>query len=250
VTVSKVLDILEFLGQQNRTFGLRELSKLLHIPKATLFRYLVTLEERGYVTKTPEKGEYALGLKILELSTGMLRRMTLHELALPYMRELQERSQQTVNLGVLEGNEVVYIEILESPQTFKMSARVGGRDFPHSTSIGKSILAFLPKEQVEQIAKATGLPKRTEKTISLLPQLVEELKAIRQQGYAIENGENEEGALCIGAPILNHLGNAIAAISISGPASHFSQELVKKLSPDLVEATSQISQRIGYLDKV
>jgi DNA-binding IclR family transcriptional regulator len=247
-TVSKVLDILEFLAQQNPASGLTGLSESLNMPKSTLFRYLVTLEDRGYVRKNPRNGEYALGLKILELSTWALGHMTVHEVALPYLRALLDQFQETVNLGVLEHNEVVYVEILESPQFFKMAAHVGGRDSVHSTSIGKAILASLREEEVRQIAHTTGLPKHTQKTITSLPQLKEELASIRQHGYAIDSGENEEGACCVGAPIFDHRGDVIAAISISGPDQRFSAGKIEEVGAALVEVTRQVSQEMGYFD--
>lgn len=171
--------------------------------------------------------------------------MSIHEIALPYMRELLDQFQETVNLGVLEGDEVVYIQILESPQAFKMSSRIGGRDPAHATALGKAILAFLPEEEVERIAHVTGLPKRTEKTISSLQRLREELVTIRQRGYAMDEGENEEGACCVGAPIFDHRGTVIAALSISGPCLHFSPEKVAEMGTALRRVTSQISQKMG-----
>jgi len=245
-SVDKALDILEFLSRQRRESGLRELSTSLNIPKATLFRYLVTLERRGYVRKNPENDKYGLGFKILELSNCVLGNMTVHEVALPYMQELLDRFKETVNLGVLEDNEVVYIEILESPRSFKMSSQVGGRDFPHATSIGKAMLAFLPEKKVDSIIDVTGLPKRTEKTITLLAQLKEELAMIRQRGYAMDNGENEEGARCVGAPIFDRRGDVIAAISISGPAFRSSGQETQEMGVAVLEVTAQISRKIGY----
>lgn len=247
--VSRALDILEFLGQHERGCEARALSESLHIPKSTLFRYLVNLEGRGYVRRNRENGKYGLGLKILELCSRTLTQMTIHEVALPYMRDLLDRFQETVNLGVLEENEVVYVEILESPQAFKMSSHVGGRDFPHATSIGKAMLAFLPEEEVERIVHATGLPRHTEKTITSLSRLKEELTTIRQRGYAIDDQENEEGACCIGAPIFDRRGDVIAAISISGPARRFSTKEIEDMGTALLEATSQISQNIGHLSE-
>ena len=247
--VTKVLDILEFLGQQNRALGLRELSDVLHIPQATMFRYLVSLEGRDYVIKNPESGAYTLGWKVLELSNLALGRLSVNEVALPYMRELVDRFQETVNLGVVEKNEVVYVEILESPQAFKTAARVGGRDCPHSTSVGKAMLAFLPGKEVQRIVDATGLPKRTDKTITALPRLKAELAAVRQRGYAVDNEETEAGACCVGAPIFDHRGSVIAAISISVPAFRFSKGECEDAGVMLVETASQISRKIGYLNQ-
>jgi IclR family acetate operon transcriptional repressor len=247
--VDKALDILEFLSRQRREFGLRDLSQALNMPKATLFRYLVTLERRGYVRKDSGNEKYWLGFRILELSNCVLGNMTLHEVALPYMQEILDRFRETVNLAVLEGDEVVYIEILESPQSFKMSSHVGGRDYPHATSVGKAMLAFLPEKEVERIVHATGLPKRTDKTITSHGRLKEELAMIRQRGYAIDNGENEEGARCVGAPIFDHRGGVVAAVSVSGPAFRTSMKEIEELGLALLDVTSQISQKMGYVEQ-
>jgi DNA-binding IclR family transcriptional regulator len=244
--VEKCLDILEFLSRQRREMGLPEMSSALRMPKATLFRYLVTLEQRGYVRKTLASEKYSLGLRILDLSSRALDSLTFHEVALPHMKELLARFQETVNLAVLEGNHIVYVEILESPHTFKMSSRVGSREMPHSTALGKAILAFLPEQEVEHILKNTGLPRYTANTICSLPHLMQELATTRRRGYSIDNGENEEGARCVGAPIFDHRDDAIAAISISGPAVRSSAEEIEEMGAALLEASSHISQRIGH----
>jgi DNA-binding IclR family transcriptional regulator len=165
------------------------------------------------------------------------------------MRELLDRFQETVNLGVLEENAVVYVEILESLKAFRTAARVGGRDLPHATAIGKAMLAFLPEKDVERMAADTGLPKRTENTISALPRLKEELAGVRQRGYAVDFEETEVGACCVGAPIFDHRGEVVAAISISGPAFRFSGGNCEETAAVLVEVTSQISQKLGYMDQ-
>ncbi len=248
-TVSRVLDVLESLAQNDRGIGLRALSESVRLPKATAFRYLVTLEERGYVRKDPDNGEYRLGLKILDLGSRVLNQIPIHEIALPHLRDLLTRFQETVNLGVLEHNEVVYLEVIDSPQTFKMSAHVGARDYPHATSLGKAMLAFLPEKEVERIVRATGMPKRTEKTICSLPRLKEELTLIRRRGYCIDDQENEQGACCVGAPLLDYQGNVMAAISLSGPAPRFSQEVIENIGAALIEITSQISRKMQYLKR-
>ncbi len=162
------------------------------------------------------------------------------------MRKLQDRFQETVNLAVLDDNMAVYIEILESNHAFKISAQIGGRDYPHCTSLGKAILAFLPDQEVEAIAAATGLPRLTDRTITSIERLREELEVIRTRGYSIDDGENEEGARCIGAPIFNRRGQVVAAISISGPAQHLSQELIETMGAALLDASASISQELGH----
>jgi IclR family transcriptional regulator, KDG regulon repressor len=244
--VDKALDILEFLGQQRQEHSLPELSEALRLPKVTTFRYLATLEPRGYVRRNPENDKYSLGLRVLQLSNEAVGNLTVHEVALPYMKRILDRFQETVNMAVMEGNEVVYVEILESPQPFKMSSHVGGREVPHATSLGKAMLAFLPQEEVSHIIETTGLPVRTARTICTLSRLQEELVGIRQRGYAVDDSENEEGARCVGVPILGHRGRAIAAISVSGPASRLSADEIERLGLALVEVSSEISHRLGY----
>lgn len=247
VVVDKALDVLEFLSRQREPAGLQELSQALDIPKATLFRYLFTLEQRGYVRKDAKDGAYTLGLRVLELADEALGRLTVHEAALPGMRELLYRFRETVNLGVHEGKEVVYVEILESPQSFKMSAHVGGRDYLHTTSIGKAILAFLPQKQVHRLLEETGLPARTQNSITSLPELEQELALTRERGYAIDNEENENGARCVGAPIFDRSGRVIAALSITGLAMRSSMAEIEEQGRALLEVTSEISSKMGYL---
>jgi DNA-binding IclR family transcriptional regulator len=162
------------------------------------------------------------------------------------MKQLLARFQETVNLAVLEGDQIVYVEILESPRTFRMCSRVGSREMPHSTALGKAILAFLPQQEVERILQNTGLPRYTANTIGSRSSLRDELAITRQRGYSIDNGENEEGARCVGAPIFDHRGDVVAAISISGPAVRSSAEEIEGMGTALLEASLHISQRIGY----
>ncbi len=242
----KVLDILEFLAQHRGSFTLSELSRGVGIPKPTLFRYVVTLEERGYIAKNSDE-KYTLGLRIFQLANSALGNMTLHEVALPYMRELLDRFQETVNLAVLEGHEMVYVEILESPRAFKMSAHVGGREALHATALGKAILAHLPEDQVERLLQITGLPRYTANTLCSPSLLKEELATVRARGYATDNEEKEEGACCVGVPIFGHRGLPIAAISISGPALRFSQEKMEEMGRALLEVSAKVSQQIGHV---
>lgn len=247
--VDKTLDIIESLAEQEKEMALPELSRVLSMPKATLFRYLITLESRGYVRKTLADDRYALGFKVLELGSQVLGNLTLHEVALPYMKALQAQFQETVNLGVLDECEIVYIEILESPRTFKMAARVGGHEMAHATALGKAILAFLPKEEIERIAKTTNLPRCTANTLDSLSQLEPELEMIRERGYAQDREENEEGARCVGVPIFDHRGGVIAALSISGPAFRLSAARIEKMGAALAAAGQQISQEMGCGDR-
>jgi IclR family acetate operon transcriptional repressor len=245
-SVHRVLDILEYLSQQRLGVGLSEASRALGVPKSTLFRYLATLAARGYARKDPEHDAYSLGLKVLGLSRGNLAHANLIDVARRHMQSLLTRFEETVNLAVLDGNQVVYLEILESPHAFKLSYQVGGHDHAHTTSLGKSMLAFLDESQLADIARVTGLPAVTTKTINSLSRLKQELAEVRARGYAVDNEENEPGVCCVGATIFGDRGTPVAAISISSPAVRVDADKLREMGAAVAEAGGQISGHLGY----
>jgi len=240
------MDILESVALQKNGVGLTELSREIGMPKSTLFRYLVTLERRGYVSRDRLTGRYELGLELFQLASMAVARHSVREMVLPLMHSLLDRFSETVNLGIMEGGEVLYLEILESPQAMKMSSRVGSRDYAHATSLGKAMLAFLPEGEVEEVVRVHGLPPRTERTITTLEGLKEELRKVKERGYALDDGENEPTARCVGAPIFNRFGEVAGALSLSGPAHRFSEARIEAMGQALMEATSRISERMRY----
>lgn len=244
--VEKTMHILESLASEGAGATLAQLSTTLGMPKPTLFRYLTTLQEMGYVQKDPSTDGYTLGLKAFELGNLAMPQRTVREIALPEMHSLLDRFSETVNLGIMDRGQVLYLEILESPQAMKMSARVGSRDYAHATSLGKAMLAFMPDEEVETIVQVHGLPARTEKTITTFTEFRQELVSVRRRGYAIDTGENEPTARCVGAPIFDRFGQVAAAMSLSGPAHRLSDQQVEAVGRALTQAASRISQRIGY----
>lgn len=245
-TAEKTLDILESVASQKNGVRLTELSRETGVPKSTLLRYLMTLERRGYLSKDPLTGRYGLGLKLFQLGSMAVARHSLGEIALPQMHSLLDRFSETVNLGIMEGGQVLYLEILESPQAMRMSSRIGSRDYAHATSLGKAMLAFLPEEEVEEVVRVHGLPPRTEKTIATLEGLKEELGKVKERGYAIDDGENEPMARCVGVPIFNRFGEVAGALSLSGPAHRFSEAKIEAMGQALMEAASRISERMRY----
>jgi IclR family acetate operon transcriptional repressor len=162
------------------------------------------------------------------------------------MQRLLARFEETVNLAVLDGNQVAYMEILESPHAFKLSYQVGGQDHAHTTSLGKSILAFVDESQVAAIARATGLPAVTTKTINSLSRLNQELAVVRARGYAVDDEENEPGVCCVGATIFGDRGTAVAAISISSPAVRVDETKIQEMGAAVSDAGRRISQQLGY----
>jgi DNA-binding IclR family transcriptional regulator len=243
--LAKALDLLDMLAQHG-SLSLTELCQALGQPKSSVFRYLVTLEEHGYVRRSPNTEEYSLGIKLIKLGRAVTTQFTMHEAAVPFMRHLQDTFRETVNLAILEEGKVVYLEILEGTQSIRMAARPGQRDFAHSTAIGKAILAYSPDSEVEGVIKRYGLPALTNSTITSIERLQAELAQVREIGYAVDNIENEAGVRCVGAPVFNHEGSVVAGISISGPADRLSGSKIEMIGKELVLSARSISEHLGY----
>lgn len=244
--LAKALDLLEVLGQERAGLTLAELAKRLELPKSSVFRYLVTLEARGYVEKLPETERYRLGLRLFEMGNLVASHFDVTEFALPFMRRLVETFRETVNLAVLYQGEVVYLQILESTRSMRMSAQPGQRNLCHSTALGKALLAYLPEAEVRAIIAQHGLPALTPRTITTEEQLWEELARVRHRGYAVDDIENEENVRCVAAPIFNHRDEPIAAISISGPADRMPYAQMELMGKELLAGTRAISRRLGH----
>jgi IclR family acetate operon transcriptional repressor len=239
--ILRVLDILEVLRGSPDGVPLRAFSQSLGLPKSSIFRYLSTLEARGYVERDPVSGHYRSGRAFLPSVTGQLETLTAR--ARPRLEGLRDRFGETINLGMLEGRRVAYLEIVESPRAIRFAARKGDRDPIHSTALGKAIASRLTDLQVQRILAEEGMPQRTSRTITDPESFLKELAVIRERGYAVDNGENEEDGRCVAAPIRDHrLG---AAISLSAPEARFSLSGVDQVADALREAAAELAGELG-----
>ncbi len=243
--VYNALKVLECLGAEGRDLSLTEVSRLTGLPKTTAFKYLYTLKERGFVTYNEETERYAIGLRVWEIGRLAGDSLPVREIALPYMRELRDRFNETINLGILDGTQVVYVEMVESTHSLRMRAQLGGRDPAYSTALGKAMLAFLPEEKRREHLPSRLMP-RTPKTHASFKTLNEDLNRTKARGYARDDGENEEDARCVGAPVFDHSGTVIAAISLSAPATRIDGQREQEVVTAAVRTTSEISRCLGY----
>jgi DNA-binding IclR family transcriptional regulator len=243
--VAKALHTLIVLGEAEQDLSLAELCTRINIPKTTLFRYLQTLVEYGFVNYNLATDKYSLGLKVWSLGQIAWSRTRLHELARDHMHRLREEFDETVNLGMLDGREVVYLGMAESHRALRMHAQLGGRDPVYSTSLGRAILAFLPESEWSRHLPSRLTPM-TSRTVTTLAALRAILLESRQRGYALDDGENEENACCIGAPILDEHNRPIAAISISAPASRLSADRIPDVARVVMDTAQRISLLTGY----
>ena len=243
--VERALNILEAAANRRDGMTNSEISYKLGIPKSSASYILRTLDRRGYLRRDEETGRYRLGLKVLSLGGDARANLDLAELALPFMRALQERIHLTIHLAVLDHGEAVYIEKVEAPGFFKVNTWVGRRMYLHSTSVGKCLLAWLPKQEVETLLREQGMKKRTPKTISSVPKLLSDLEHVREQAYAVDDEENSLGARCVGAPIFDPAGNVSAALGVSGTLTQMDADNLPKIVEALKEAARRISRQLS-----
>jgi len=248
--LDKSLSVLELLLQKGSAMNMTEISEKLEIYPSTIHRILDTLKYRGYVEQNPHTQKYQLGLKALELGMAKLHQMNLVKEATPYLKELVNQCNETVHLGVLEEEEVLYLAKEESSHTIRMCSYVGKRAPLHCTALGKVLLAYLSAEERKKILGEKVLPRLTENTITDKRELEKELGKVREQGFALDREENEKDVRCVAAPIRNHQGEVIAALSISSPSFRIDKNTQNNLKEALIQTSREISKRLGYNGKL
>jgi len=244
--------ILDELGQSPH-ISVRELSAKVNLPKGTTHRFLSSLAYFGYVQQDAKTRHYSLGFKLVELGNRLLNQLDLRTEAKTFLTDLAGRTKETVHLVILDQNEVLYIDKVESNENLsglRMASRVGSRTQAHSCAVGKVLLAHLSEEELKEFIKGNGLSKLTENTIIAPIQLEEHLKLVRTRGYAVDNEENEEGIRCVAAPIRNEIGKVVAATSISGPAIRITRKRVQEtLKDEVMETALRISRKLGFREE-
>lgn len=214
--VFRALRVLQFIGNSPEPVRLKDIVAGLGLHKTTALRYLRTFEAFGAVTRDPSLDLYRIDVRLVGLLNPHFEVERLRLACRPYLEQLRDDTRGTVNLGYLCGMDVLYVDILHGEREAACKSKVGRKDPVHTTALGKSILAFLPSE-ARSAAMPSVLRKRTDRSLTQKAALTEYLNEARSRGYAEEEGENEECAYCIGAPILSSTGEVLAAISVSAP---------------------------------
>lgn len=244
-SVRNAVRVLKAFSARHRTFGVSELARRLDLTTSTTHRLLATLAAEHLVEQDPVTGRYQLGLGVYDLIAAVSPGYDLTEAVLPPMTILRQRTGETVQVGVLDGREVVYVERLESTHTLRMFLDVGRRNWAHCTGTGKVLLAHLPSDVLDRTLDGWELVATTANTIVDHAALRRELAAIREQGYATNDEEYEIGAVSVGAPIRDASGAVVAAISVAGPTPRMRPELTG-ITHAVVEAAAVASRRLGH----
>jgi IclR family transcriptional regulator, KDG regulon repressor len=244
-SIVKVFGIIEYLMRCNEPVGIRKLANDLRMDSATAYRFLQTLKGLGYVRQYQDNHGYQLTLKFSWISSFLLDRVHLGKVAHPYLQHLADLTNETTHLLVLDGDEFVYIDKVDSRQAMQMRSRVGMRGYLYSTAGGKAIMAHLPDKIQEKIIGRLNLIPLTRNTITDIVTLKNQLSLIRSREYAIDDEENEVGIRCIGAPIRNDTG-VIGAISLSGWIITMTPEKLPQLAVEVKAIGLEISKELGY----
>ena len=228
-------------------FGVTELSKNLGLHKNNVFRLLATLQSCGYIEQNPGTENYRLGIGIFNLGQKFVSKLGFLKLARPFMEKITSEVQESVYIGILRGNSVIYLDIVESNHPVKIVSRVG-KDVPaYCTSIGKIQLAYLSDDEINNIYPGTRLKKYTQYTIGSLPELKRHLKDVSANDYAIDNQEFEKDVLCLAVPVKDYLNTPVAAISVASPVYRVNETRLKnEILPVVRKYAREISKRLGY----
>jgi DNA-binding IclR family transcriptional regulator len=247
-SLDRALEILELLASNGKEMGVTELARRLEVHKSTTSRLLATLQEHGLVEQNPASDKYRLGYALVRLAGAVVAELDLVRVARPLLQELAERTHETVNLAILQGDQVVNIDQIAASHLVVNVNWVGKQTPLHSTSNGKALLAFLPEAERRSVLSAP-LKRFTPRTIVDRATLEKQLRRVVDDGYAFTLEELEVGLNAVAAPIRGHDGRVVAAVSVAGPSYRVTPQRLTELGGMTKETGDAISRRLGYRER-
>ena len=247
-TIGDAFNILRALGDEGHPMGVADLATREGYVRSKVHRLLDTLKYEGWVDQDPVTRKYALGSAVLELAKSKLKSTDLIRVVEPYLAEMVEKCGETGHLGVLDHNQVLYLDKKEAGHTIGIITRIGERMPLHCTALGKVLLAGLDPKHLRKIIDRTGLRAYTPHSIVDRAELEEELELVREQGYSEDNEEIILGMYCLAAPIRNHMGRVEAALSFTMPLFRLTEEKKELLIREVVGTAALVSGQLGYQD--
>jgi IclR family transcriptional regulator, KDG regulon repressor len=246
---AKALELLSVFSFREPRLSLADLATRTGIPRATAFRLLSTLEQSGFLDKV--HGAYQLGIKCFVLGNIVAGGLDLRETAHPHLVALRDATRETTQIAILDHWQVVYLERMLSPLPVGfMRSRAGAILPAYCTGLGKTLLAFRPEAEVAAWTTTQKFPALTPRTITTPKRLLKELRVIRDRGYGLDLEEREKGVSCVAAPIRNHTGDVVAAISVAGPSLRLPRELEgSEVAAAVLAAADAISIDLGFIER-
>ena len=248
-TVQRTFRILEALSATDSGCGISELSSELGFAKSTTFNILMTLMQLGYIYRTDTDSKFHLSMKLFSLASGVVERMDLRKVAGSILRQLVADTSETANLGIIQGDEAVYIECLSGPHPVTVNTWPGKRLPLHTTALGKALLAWLPQDESKALLSSIDMQAFSTNVAPSIEHLIDELGDVRRQNYALDNEEDAPGMRCVGAPIFDHTGRVVAAISLTAPVQRLPMAKIPETAALVVDSARRISERLGFIEK-
>lgn len=243
-SVNRAFQILNTFTIENPQLGVTEISRKTGLNKATVFRFLKSLEDLGMIYKNPQTELYQLGIRLYELGFKVPIRESVIQQMHPILVSLVEKIKMTVHLATLQSDEVLYLDKIKCRKSLQMNTHIGAHYPAHCTALGKSLLAYLPEDELDAILNRQTLHALTKNSITDIELLKNELNRTRSRGYAIDNEEFEYGLRCLAVPILGYDQKPLVAISISGALSQISEDTIPTQVALLKEAAIGLQQRV------
>jgi IclR family acetate operon transcriptional repressor len=244
-TLHRALDVLEALVENGES-SVADLSGQLGLARSTTHRLLTTLTTRGYVRQDSSTGGYRIGVRSLEIGSAFMAQNHLRDLAHPILKELNRQFNETIGLAILDGDEAVYVDLVEANQTLRTFARIGARVPLYCTGVGKALLMGFGDEEIKRYARTKMFRPFTPSTITSPVALIAGIQKARATGYVLDREEHSVGVRCGSAPVLNHAGQVIAALSISGPTYRLVDNVWIMTTTAIAAAAREISRLFGF----
>ncbi len=243
--VAKALDILEYVSMHESP-TLADIVRDLELPKTSAYQITRTLLQRGYLRDTRIPGGHALGIRLFGLGSQALGQIDIRSEAMPLLYELMRAVQKTCHLGVLEGNEAVYLAKVDSPASTAVGSWVGKRFSLQSTAMGKVLMAWRPPQEVRTLLLGNPPPTPTPNTIMNVDDYLSHLAEVRKRHWAMDDRENVPHVRCLAAPVFGARGSVLGAISITAAAEEINENTIPHYTEKLLEITRRLSEKIGY----
>ncbi len=244
--LDRAFAVLDLLSSSSAPMGLAEIASALELHKSTAHRFLMVLERHRIVERTTS-GKFRLGLRLCDFGSRAIEQYDLRDRAQLHLKTLVAEVEETAHLCILEKTHMVYIDKQEPERTIRMISRVGASSPIHCTAVGKAILATMSRPRVEELLQALRLDRFTRRTMTSREALLKELDRTSRRGYAVDDEEREEGVRCAGMAILDGRGEAIAAVSISGPSFRVTMQKIPSIAGKLMTCVKGIQHDLGFI---
>lgn len=248
-SVERAVRLLELLAHSGSGSSLTDLATRSRLNISTCHHLLATLMKAGYVAKVPGRRTYALGARVLHLGQAFMRQIDLPQRAQRVLDRINVETGEAAHLAVLQGDQVVTVAKSEARQAIRVdTGEIGAAEAPHATATGKAMLAWLPDEQMRRILRINGMRRFTAATNTDIEAVIEEMRHVRRNGFAVDKEELQPGVVCVGAAVRDHAGAVIGAISVSAPAFRASEPHIARMRDAVMDAARTLSAELGGPD--